>query len=91
MTEPYGARQFSSTTNALSTTAEIVLAARPQRIQAILLNTDASITMYVGDASVDSTYFPLKGGASMTLTTTAVVYAVAATGTPTLAIFEEFN
>jgi len=91
MAADYGARQFSSSTNALSTTAEIVLAARPSRISAILLNTDAAIDMYVGDSAVDSTYFPLKPGASVTVTTIAAVYAVAASGTPTLAIYEEFN
>lgn len=91
MAVEYGARQFASSTNALSTSAESVLAARPTRISAILLNIDAAITMYVGDASVDSTYFPLRPGASMTVTSTAAVYAVAASGTPTLAIYEEYN
>lgn len=86
-----GAPFFASSTNALSGTAEVVLAARPNRMAAILRNTDASITIYVGDSSVDSTYFSLPAGASLALTTTAAVYAVAASGTPTLAIWEEYR
>lgn len=86
-----GATSFASSTNTLSVTAEVVLAARPNRIAAILRNIDASITIYVGDSAVDSTYFSLPAGASISLTTTAAVYAVAASGTPTLAIWEEYR
>jgi hypothetical protein len=87
----YGPRQFASFTNAMSVTAEAMLPERPSRVSAVLRNLDASITMYVGASTVDSGSFPLPAGASMTLTTIAAVYVVAASGTPTLAIWEEYN
>lgn len=87
----YGAPQFAASQNALSVTAEVILTARPQRISAIVRNIDNSITVYLGAEGVDSTGFPLPAGASVTLTTTASVYAVAASGTPTVAIWEEYS
>ena len=83
--------RFSSTTNALSTDAEFILGVRHNRISALVLNTDAAITVYVGDERVSSSSFPLKAGASMTITTKGAVYAVAASGTPTVAIWEEYS
>lgn len=82
---------YSSTTNALSTASEVILPVRHNRIAALLLNTDASITIYVGNVLVDSTQFPLRAGASMIVTTKDALYAVAASGTPTLAIYEEVS
>lgn len=86
----YGAPKFAASQNALSTNDEEILAARPQRISALIRNTDASITVYIGAEGVDSTGFSLPAGASVTLTTTASVWAVAASGTPTIAIWEEY-
>ena len=94
MTSPDLARpespRFASSSNALSTDAEMILPLRHGRIGALIRNTDASITVYIGDAAVNSSQFSLPAGASLTITSVLPVFAVAASGTPTIAIFEEY-
>lgn len=87
-----GADTFAATQNALSTTAEAIFAARPTRHRAVVKNTDVSITVYVGEADTvtSSTGMPLLAGESIQLFTTAAIYAIAASGTPTVALVEEW-
>lgn len=76
--------------NALSTTAEIVAAADQLRHSCTVKNLDAAIIIYVGPAGVTSANgMSVAAGASIMLKTTGPVYAVAASGTPTVAILNE--
>jgi hypothetical protein len=82
---------FTATRNTLSTSSEIISAANELRSRILVKNLDASIVVYVGEATgvTSSTGFPLAAGESVALYTTAVVYAIAASGTPAIAIVEE--
>lgn len=84
---------FTATRNALSTNSELISAANESRSRILVKNTDASIVVYVGEATgvTSSTGFPLAAGESVALYTTAAVYAIAASGTPSIAIVEELN
>jgi hypothetical protein len=50
---------------------------------------DSSITVYIGDATVTTTTgHPLAAGLSITIPTTAALYAIAASGSPKVAASE---
>lgn len=89
----FGAASLAATQNALSTTAEAIFVARPTRTRAVVKNIDSSIIVYVGEADTvtASTGMPLLAGESISLFTTAAVYAIAASGTPTVALLEEYE
>lgn len=73
--------------NALSTSAELVIAESPNRQFAEITNADASISIYFGkDSTVDaSTGHLLAAGKSFGFEGyTGPVYAIAASGTPTV-------
>jgi hypothetical protein len=75
--------------NALSTTAEEVLAADPSRLYAEIKNTDAAISVYFGDtnAVTASNGYLLKAGEAFSfLDYTGPVWMIAASGTPTVAV-----
>ena len=77
--------------NALSTTAEVVIAANPSRMFAEVTNTDASISVYLGkDSSVSSsTGHILKAGSSFGWENySGPIWAIAASGTPTVSFLE---
>lgn len=77
--------------NALSTAAEVVAAASLNRTYLEVKNIDTSIVIYLGDtASVtSSTGYPLAAGATFGFSNmNDALYAIAASGTPTLAIIE---
>lgn len=75
---------------ALSTSATLVLAANAARRSVALINNDASITMYVGASGVTSaTGAIIKPGQSPSIDSTAAIYAVAASGTPTISYIAE--
>lgn len=86
---------FNGTTAqfAASTTPTQAVARRAQRFNVTLRNLDAAITIYYGySASVSSsTGFPLKAGESQPLYTQAAIFIVSASGTPTVAIEEEYD
>lgn len=85
--------QARAVQNALSTTAEEILPVRTTRVGATIRNTDASITVYIGtdDAVGPTTGFALIAGASFTVTTRVAIWAEAASGTPAIHIWEEYN
>lgn len=77
--------------NALSTTAEAVLAARADRIFLKITNDDASIKVYVGtDSGVTSSNgHVIKPGAEMTMDGyVGPIWMIAASGTPTVTYAE---
>lgn len=81
--------------NALSTTAEEILAVRPQRRRAVIQNLAATdgIVVYIGQDNTVSptTGFALAGQQSVEVTTRAAVWAEAASGTPSIGILEEYD
>lgn len=81
--------------NALSTTAEEVLAANQNRTYAEVKNLDTSIVIYLGHIGsgsgvvTSSNGYPLAAGATFGFSNMGdAVYAIAASGTPNLAIIE---
>lgn len=90
----FGSKQLEITQVATATTdgGTQVLAAKNSRIRAVFKNVDSSITIYLGTGTVSSsTGMPLLAGESITLHTRAAVKALAASGTPSLAIVDEFD
>ena len=90
-----GTRKILTNQNALSTTAERVdsAAASPTRRSILIQNLDAAITVYWGaaDTVTSATGGRLIAGSSVRLYTQAAVYMIAASGTPTVAITEEYD
>lgn len=82
---------FITGQNALSTNAEVVLGTSPNRSFAEVKNTDASISVYLGkDATVTSSNgHLLKAGEAFVFEGyTGPIWAVAASGTPTVTYME---
>lgn len=75
---------------ALSTTAAVVVAASDAPSCVLIKNNDASIVVYVGKAGVTSaTGYKLGAGVEVKLEfdeNTPAVYAVAASGTPSVSV-----
>jgi hypothetical protein len=75
-----------------ASTATLLMAARPTRRCALVTNSDATITIYVGNAGVTaSTGQPIKAGNSLTMPITGAIYAIAASGTPTAGFSEAYD
>ena len=83
----------STEQEALSTTAEEAFGERLTRRSGIIQNLDSTITVYVGvNAQVASTTGRrLLAGESMPWNSTAAVWAVAASGTPSVAFVEFYD
>lgn len=80
----------STTQNALSTTREVVIPANPGRHFAEVKNTDGAIAVYVGDSTVTtSTGHLLAAGEAFGFENySGAIYAIAASGTPTITTIE---
>lgn len=76
---------------ALSTTAEEVIARNSNNRRAIIRNIDEAITVYIGssDAVTSSNGFPLKADEVITLELMGAVWMIAASGTPSVAYIIE--
>ena len=82
---------INTTQNALSTSAELVLAARRSRVFCEVKNADAAINVYIGgtDAVTTSTGHLLKPGEAIGFEGyVGPVYAIASSGTPTVTTIE---
>lgn len=88
-----GAPAFYTNQVALAATPKPLLNARSSRRRVVVKNHDASIIIYVGPTSAvsSSTGFEVKAGESVALYTTAAVWAIAASGTPTAGYVEEYD
>lgn len=92
ITGPQGASHFDTDQEALSTTAEQVLAVNSVRRRVVIKNLDSAITVYIGKFNVSSSNgLELKPGESIALHTTASIHAIAASGTPSIAWLEEYD
>ena len=80
------------TRTAVATSATLICAARGGRRKAVILNEDASINVFTGDASVtSSTGQRLSAGAAKVVNHGAALYACSARGTPTVSVEEEYQ
>ncbi len=92
---PVGAGGFATSQASVGTTAALIVAARTGvagtgRICAVLYNGGAA-TVYVGGSGVTtSTGQILLAGASMTISTTAAIYGITASGTNVVGVTETF-
>ena len=87
-----GASTLANGQVAASTTAGTLVASRATRRRVTIKNTDGTITVYVGIATVSAANgMPLLAGESITFDTTALVQVISASGTPTVAYVEEYD
>ena len=90
-TKPAGTSALVVGQNALSTSAEMVIAANPNRRCLELVNTDGTISMYVGPTAgvLTTTGYLLKAGVVVRMEGyTGPIYAIAASGTPSISFME---
>jgi hypothetical protein len=75
-----------------STTAGTLVIARPTRRSCLIKNTDPTLTVYVGKATVTSgNGMPLLAGQSVVINDQALVQVIAASGTPIVAYLDEYD
>jgi hypothetical protein len=87
-----GAAHAATSQVTTSTTAGTLAIARATRVSCLVRNLDASITVYVGKATVTSgNGTPLKAGESFAFTTQELVQVIAASGTPVVSVFDEYS
>ena len=94
MAREFGSDQVAVSQAATATTAggTQVLAAKNTRTRAVFKNLDTSITIYLGTGTVSSsTGIPLLAGESIALHTKGAIKALSASGTPSLAIVDEYD
>jgi hypothetical protein len=89
--ERQGAALLTTGQASVSTVVQII-AARPTRRSALVTNTDASVSVYVGNAAVSSSTGQLiKAGNSLTIPFTGAIYCVATTGRVVVTFAEAYD
>jgi hypothetical protein len=95
ITGMWGANGYAAGQRAPGLVAEEVVPARDHRRSVHLKNMDAtSIVIYIGAGATMSAVagsFPLAPGQTVELPTTAAIWAMAASGTPSLAYVEVYD
>jgi hypothetical protein len=89
--EAKGAAALTHNQNALSTSAEVVIAANSARVYAEITNHDVAINVFLGkDSSLTTSngYLLAPGKAFGFARYTGPVWAIAASGTPTVSFIE---
>lgn len=87
-----GAANAPITRGTASTTAATLVIARATRREALILNMDASIRIYVGPAPVTSANgFPIEPGQSLSMSWVGLIQVIAASGTPAYAVLDEYD
>lgn len=72
--------------------AATLVAANTTRRQCTIKNTDASLTVYIGPATVTSANgMPVKAGESIVVRSTALIQVVAASGSPVVSYMDEYD
>lgn len=75
-----------------TTTAGTLVAANRKRRSVLIRNIDATITVYIGKATVTSSNgMPLKAGESVVVDTTALLQVISASGSPVVAYVEVYD
>ena len=87
-----GAANVAVAQLATSTTAATLVAARATRRGVTIRNHDTSISVYVGPATVTSSNgLLLKAGESVFVTWVGLIQVIAASGTPTVGTWDEYD
>lgn len=87
-----GAAHLANSQVATSTTAATLFIARATRVGCLVRNLDTTISVYIGKTTVTAgNGMVLKAGESVVLSTQELVQVIAASGTPTVAIADEYN
>lgn len=87
-----GAANVASSQVAASTTAGTLVIARPTRRSCLVRNLDTSISVYIGPATVTAgNGMLLKPGESVPITAVTLWQVIAASGTPTVAVLDEYD
>lgn len=75
-----------------STSAATLVVARPTRRGVTIRNQDTSISVYIGPATVTAgSGLLLKAGESIYVTWTGLIQVIAASGTPAVATWDEYQ
>lgn len=92
VTQGAGANNLSTTQVATATTQVSLAIARPTRKSIVFENLDSAITIYVGPTGItSSTGYPIPFGQARVFTWTGQFFAVSASGTPLMAVSDEFD
>jgi hypothetical protein len=87
-----GAANVSSSQVSAAITATPLAIARPTRRQVTFKNTDGSITVYVGPATVTVLNgMELKAGQSITVTAVVAWQVISASGAPVICVTDEYD
>lgn len=87
-----GAPNYDNGQVQASTAAATLVAARAARRSILIINMDATITVYIGKPTVTAANgIPLKAGASVVLDMTGLVQVISASGTPQVAYLETYD
>lgn len=87
-----GAANVSVSQVTASTSAATLAIARATRRGLLIRNTDAAITVYIGPATVTSgNGFPILAGESLPVTWVGLWQVIAASGSPVVAIADEYD
>jgi hypothetical protein len=87
-----GAAHEANSQVATSTTAGTLVIARATRTSCLVRNLDASINVYIGAATVTSgNGMLIKPGESVVISGVTLWQVIAASGTPTVAVIDEYN
>lgn len=87
-----GAANMANGQIATSTAAATLVAARATRRSVVIKNMDATITVYVGVATVTAANgLPLLAGESVSIDWVGLIQVIAASGTPSVAYCETFD
>lgn len=92
MTKAIGVANLAASQNALSTSSEVIAPARAGRKRVIVRNNDGSIVIYVGTTTAVSALngFAIGPGVREEFDYKGDLWAIAASGTPTISIAEEY-
>ena len=87
-----GALHHANSQVTTSTTAGTLIIARGTRTSCLIRNLDATISVYIGSATVTSANgMLLKAGESVVVTDKTLLQVIAASGAPVVAVFDEYN
>lgn len=89
---PQGAANVASSQVTTSGSAGTLAIARATRRSLTIKNIDASITVYIGPATVTTANgMEVKAGQSITVTWVGLVQVIAASGTPVVCVWDEYD
>lgn len=87
-----GATHAATSQVTTSTSPSTAAIARPTRRSCLIRNLDTSISVYIGPATVSAANgMLLKAGESIPITAVTLLQVIAASGSPVIAVFDEYD